>query len=124
MPDSPPDDVRQIDDVRALAALGHPDRVRLLDALAVGGAASTSALAAALGVATGSISHHLKVLSDVGLVMAAPPDEGDRRVRRWQLVSRGTRWDIGSFRDQPAGEAAAISAQGVYLARQYEQART
>jgi DNA-binding transcriptional ArsR family regulator len=123
MRDGAPGDVRQIDDVRALAALGNPDRVRLLDALAVGGPASTSALGDALDLATGSISHHLKVLTEAGLVMPAPPDEDDRRVRRWQLVSRGTRWSIGRLRGQPAGEAAAVSAQGVYLARQFEQAR-
>lgn len=123
MRDGAPGDVRQIDDVRALSALGHPDRVRLLDALAVHGPSSTSALAGALDLATGSVSHHMKVLSEAGMVASAPADESDRRVRRWQLVSRGTRWDVGHFRGQPTGEAAAVAAQGVYLARQFEQAR-
>ncbi|MDH2415826.1 helix-turn-helix domain-containing protein [Nocardioides sp. CER19] len=123
MRDGGPGDVRQIDDVRALAALGNPDRVRLLDALAVGGPASTSALADALDLATGSISHHLKVLSEAGLVRPAAADDADRRVRRWELASRGTRWNPGQFRGQPAEEAAVVSAQGVYLARQFDQAR-
>jgi DNA-binding transcriptional ArsR family regulator len=123
MRDRTPDGVRQIDHVGALAALGHPDRVRLLDALAASGPASTSALADALGLATGSVSHHVKVLNEAGLVTAASADASDRRIRRWQLVSRGMRWNPGHFRGTAAGEAAAASAQGVYLERQYAHAK-
>lgn len=115
--------MRRLDDVRALAALGHPDRVRLMDALAVHGPSSTTALAQALGLATGSVSHHLKTLENVGLVSPAPEAAVDRRERRWKLVTRGMRWSAAQFRDQPAGEAAALSAEGTFLARQHEKAR-
>ena len=115
-----PDDIRQVDDVRALAALGHPDRWRIMDRLAVAGTSTTSALAGALGLATGSISHHLKVLREAGLVDRAAAGE-DRRERSWQLVSRGLRWTPGQFRDSAAG-AVASAAEGVLLARQFESA--
>ncbi|MEV6057483.1 winged helix-turn-helix domain-containing protein [Streptomyces sp. NPDC052107] len=48
-------------------ALGHPLRQRLLFSLARQ-SATTSQLAAALGVAKGSIGHHLKILREAGLV--------------------------------------------------------
>lgn len=116
-------DVRALDDIRALAALGHRDRARLMDALAVHGPSSTTTLAQALGLATGSISHHLKVLEHAGLVSPAPEAASDRRERRWKLVTRGMRWSVAQFRGAAAGEAAAVSADGAFLARQFEKAR-
>ncbi len=51
-------------------ALGHPVRTRLL--LALGHeAATTSQLARLLGVAKGSVAHHLGVLSAAGIVRVA-----------------------------------------------------
>jgi len=123
MRDGEAGDVRSLDDVRALGALAHTDRARLMDALAVRGPSTTSALARALGLATGSVSHHLKVLTDAGLVAPAPEAATDRRERRWKLVTRGMRWSPGEFRDDPSGEAAATAAQAVLLARDFERAR-
>lgn len=94
-----------------------------MDALAVDGESTTGALATALGVATGSASHHLKVLADAGLVVRAPQDPSDLRERRWKLVTRGMRWSAAQFRDRPAAETAARSADGVILERQFERAR-
>jgi DNA-binding transcriptional ArsR family regulator len=123
MHDGDPGDVRQLDDVRALAALAHPDRARLMDALAVYGPSTTTALARWTDLATGSVSHHLKVLVEAGLVAPAPAAAKDRRERRWKLVTRGMRWTVGQFRGQPTAQAAATSAEGVLLQRQYERAR-
>jgi DNA-binding transcriptional ArsR family regulator len=95
-----------------------------MDALAVHGASTTSVLAGALGIATGSVSHHLKVLTEVGLVERATEAAADRRERRWRLVSRGMRWTPGQFRDRPSAEAAAWAAEGVMLDSQYESARS
>lgn len=97
-----------------------------MDALAAGavsGPMTTTALASALGLATGSVSHHLKVLVDAGLVERASASDTDGRVRRWQLVKRGMRWSPAMFRDRPAGAAASTAAQGTMLARQLEYAR-
>ena len=116
-------DVRLIEDVRALAALGNPDRARLMDALAVHGPSTTSFLAGQLGLATGSVSHHLKVLVDVGLVRSAPETVTDKRQRRWALVTRGMRWTPADFRHSAASEAAHVSADGAIIARQFAAAR-
>ncbi|GAB3756605.1 ArsR/SmtB family transcription factor [Microlunatus parietis] len=121
MRDGSPGDVRQVHDARALAALGHADRWRIIDRLAVSGTATTGELADALGLATGSISHHLRVLAEAGLVERAP-DGDDRRQRSWRLVSRGLRWSPAQFRDS-AAEAVATAADGALLARQFESAR-
>ncbi len=123
MTDGEPGVVRPLDDARALGALAHADRARLMDALAVHGPSTTTALATALGLATGSVSHHLRVLAGAGLVAPAPEAAADRRERRWKLVSRGMRWSPAAFRDDAAGEAAATAAQGVLLARDFERAR-
>jgi DNA-binding transcriptional ArsR family regulator len=123
MRDGAAGDVRAIEDVRALAALAHRDRARLLDALAVHGPSTTSALADALALATGSVSHHLKVLVDAGLVAPAPDQGSDRRKRHWQLVTRGMTWSATTFAGDPAGEAAATAAEAVLLARDLERAR-
>ncbi|MEV0715016.1 winged helix-turn-helix domain-containing protein [Asanoa sp. NPDC050611] len=123
MHDDDQSDVRQIDHVRALSALANPDRARLMDALAVHGPSTTTALAQSIGLATGSVSHHLKVLVEAGLVAPAPGGSTDRRERRWKLVTRGMRWTVGQFRDQPTAQAAATSAEGAMLERQFERAR-
>jgi DNA-binding transcriptional ArsR family regulator len=123
MGDGEPGDVRQIDDIRALTALSNPDRARLMDALAVHGASTTSFLAAALGLASGSISHHLRVLVEAGLVRSAPEAAVDKRERRWALVTRGMSWSSSAFTQSAAAKAAARSAEGALLARQFEAAR-
>lgn len=117
------DDVRPIDNLQALTALANPDRARILDLLAVNGPAMTTTLARAAGLATGSASHHLKVLESAGLVEAAPAPDTDRRQSHWQLVSRGSRWSPGDFRGSPAAEAAAVAADGVLLQREFDHAR-
>lgn len=122
MRDGEPGDVRQVDDVQALASLANPDRARILDALSVQGPSTTSELASALGRATGSISHHLKVMVDAGLVESAEAGD-DRRQSRWRLVTRGLRWVSRPDDERPAREAAGTAADLVLLRRDAEQAR-
>jgi DNA-binding transcriptional ArsR family regulator len=122
MRDGEPGDVRELDDVKALASLAHPDRARMLDALAVHGPSTTSELAHVLALATGSISHHLRVLVEAGLVQldATGPD---RRKRTWRLASRGLRWKPSVDTERPSRKTAATAADLVLLQRDTEQAR-
>lgn len=70
------DDITVVSTPEQFKALGHPMRHRLLFALGQG-EATISQLAAALGSNKGSIAHHLRVLTDAGLVRQA----GTRSVR-------------------------------------------
>jgi DNA-binding transcriptional ArsR family regulator len=82
---------RTVTEAKALAALAHPYRARLMDALKVDGPSTATELARRTGQAVGSASHHLKVLHDAGLVAEAPELARDRRERWWRLVTRQLR---------------------------------
>lgn len=62
---------------RVHAALGDPARLAIVDTLTLGDA-SPGEIAAALGLATNLVAHHLKVLDEAGLVVRTR-SEGDRR---------------------------------------------
>ena len=93
-----------------------------MNALTVNGMSTTSALAAMTGLATGSVSHHIQVLSRAGVVERAEQGE-DRRQRRWRLVTRGYHGSPAQFRDHPAGQATARAAMGVQVDRERDRAR-
>lgn len=76
-----------------------------------------------LGLATGSVSHHLKVLVEAGLVERDPDAPSDRRKSRWRLVTRGWRWSAAEVGDDPVAETAAVAADVVLLARDVDRAR-
>lgn len=69
---------------RLHAALGVPARLAIVDALSLGDA-SPGELATRLELPTNLLAHHLKVLSEVGLVSRVP-SEGDRRRTYLRLV--------------------------------------
>lgn len=87
-------------------ALGHPMRHRVLFALGQG-EATISQLAARLGSNKGNVAHHLRVLTDAGLVRPA----GTRQVRGgteqyYRRASRGLRFE-GAATTQAAFTAIA-----------------
>lgn len=87
-PRRPQQDVQEIGSPEQFAALAHPLRQRLLFALGRR-PATISGLAVHLGVAKGSVAHHLKVLREAGLVHVAE----SRQVRggteqRYQRTAR------------------------------------
>jgi DNA-binding transcriptional ArsR family regulator len=102
------DDFAAVNTPEQFKALGHPMRHRLLFALGQG-EATISQLAAALGSNKGNIAHHLKVLTQAGLVRPA----GTRQVRGgteqyYRRAHRGLR-----FSDAAVTEVAfsAIAAE-------------
>lgn len=106
---------RQITDSRVLAAMSHPLRRRLLDALTVDGPSTASMLAQSTGQAVGNVSHHLHVLATAELITEAPELARDRRERWWRLVSASLRWSDSDFAGDPAAEAVAGAALSLNL---------
>ncbi|MFJ6378989.1 ArsR/SmtB family transcription factor [Kitasatospora sp. NPDC092039] len=109
----PDETVQQIDTSPQHTALAHPLRQRLLFAL--GGRPSTiSRLAAQLGVNKGSVSHHLRVLCEAGLVQ----DAGTRRVRGGtEKYYRRTTERLLVAEPQAEGTAALLGAVAQELDR-------
>lgn len=118
---TPQNGVRTITDAKALSAMANPFRSRMMDALKVDGPSTASGLAARTGQAVGSASHHLKVLSEAGLVAEAPELAKDRRERWWRLVDPGTRWSRADFASDTAAVTAAYAAEALTVQRQFER---
>jgi DNA-binding transcriptional ArsR family regulator len=108
---------RQITDLRALSALSHPLRRRMMDVLKLDGPATASRLAERTGQAVGNISHHLKVLAGADLVEEVPELARDRRERWWRLTSDSVRWSSRDFADDTAAAAVAAAALSLNLDR-------
>ena len=118
----PPRDVQTLTEAKALSAMAHPLRSRILDALSVHGPSTASALAGRLDEAVGNISHHLKVLARAHLIDEAPELARDRRERWWRLSSPSMRWSTAEMTD-PAAVDAALAAERLQLTRQLERTR-
>ena len=84
---------RVVTDVRVLAALSHPARVRLFNHLVEVGPSTATECAAVAGVTPSACSYHLRHLARFGLVERTEPvDDGGRidgRQRWWRAVSTG-----------------------------------
>lgn len=118
------DEVRHVTEARVLSALAHPLRRRLLDVLKVDGPATVGTLARRTGEAVGSVSHHLGVLGDCGLVEIAPELARDRRERWWRVVSPGVRWSSSELAERdPASVEVARAAESLNLERQIAHVR-
>ena len=77
-----------------LKAYAPPLRRRIAKAVAGRGHARAADVAADLGVPANSVSFHLRVLADAGLIEEAPEHARDKRDRVWK-ASEGS-WNVGS----------------------------
>ena len=92
---------------QVFAALADPTRRAILAALASGGPATATDLAARLPITRQAIAKHLALLAQAGLVTAAP---GERRRVRYRLQSAPMR-DLRSWIQQTEqGWAEQLSA--------------
>ena len=92
----------QVTDVRALKALAHPLRTRLLGLLRLDGPSTASRLAERVGESSGSTSYHLRQLAAYGFV-AEVEGRGNGRDRWWQAEHLMTSWEPDELVDQPGG---------------------
>lgn len=77
-----------------LKAYAHPLRRRIAKVIAGRGYARAADVAADLDVPANSVSFHLRVLADAGLIEEDPEHARDRRDRVWKATDRA--WNIGS----------------------------
>jgi DNA-binding transcriptional ArsR family regulator len=94
-----------VTDVRALKALAHPLRGKLLGHLRTYGPSTATRLGEALGESSGSTSYHLRQLESWGFVEEVT-GEGNGRDRWWRARHRSTHFDTASFIADPGGREA------------------
>jgi len=92
----------QVTDVRALRALAHPLRNRLLGRLRLDGPATASQLGRVFGESSGSTSYHLRQLAQYGFVEEVE-GEGTARERWWRARHRMTSWQAADVVAQEGG---------------------
>ena len=91
-----------VSDVRALRALSHPLRNRLLALLRLDGPSTATLLGARVGESSGSTSYHLRQLAAHGFVEEVE-DRGTGRERWWRARHRLTSWSAGEVAAQDGG---------------------
>jgi DNA-binding transcriptional ArsR family regulator len=102
------DTVFEVLDERALDALAHPLRARLLGLLRTDGPATATRLAERIGESSGLTSYHLRKLAEVGLV-TEDRERGTKRERWWRAVHDITRWSPATFLGNPEAHRMTVS---------------
>lgn len=110
-----PDDVA---DLGAAKALANPLRQRILRELERLGEATSTTLAARLGVTSGGTSYNLRVLAEHGFVEEVP-DRAHGRERWWRYARRGLRFPRRS-EQSPDMQAAVDELNHMWVAEDLE----
>src|SRR3954454_1288828 len=92
----------QVTDVRALRALAHPLRNRLLGHLRINGPATASQLGRIVGESSGSTSYHLRQLAESVFVEEVEA-KGTARDRWWRARHRISSWQPAEVLAQEGG---------------------
>jgi DNA-binding transcriptional ArsR family regulator len=92
-------------DAKSLRGLAHPLRMSILDAIELGGPATSTSLAHRLGENTGTISWHLRLLAEHGY-LEEDTERGNKRERWWRIPKGSTTLDAAEFRDDPETRGA------------------
>jgi DNA-binding transcriptional ArsR family regulator len=98
----------RLTDERALVALSHPLRWRLLALLRADGPATATRLAERVHSSSGLTSYHLRKLAEYGLV-EEDRDRGTRRERWWRARHEITSWSPADFLGDPAARKASAA---------------
>lgn len=107
--------LRELRDPKALRAVAHPVRIRLLEELSAGPATATE-LAERVGESPANCSWHLRQLAKYDFVEEAGGGTG--RQRPWRIILRGHVWGTG---DEDAELAVASDTlTQVLFDREYE----
>lgn len=108
-------------DPRAMRALAHPLRLRLLGELRMSGPATVGRLSEVVDEAPGNVSYHLATLARHGFVVEVPERARDRRERWWAAAHDVTSWEPVDALADPEQRAASHVLRRAILQR-YAQA--
>ncbi|MER7459048.1 helix-turn-helix domain-containing protein [Micromonospora sp. NPDC126480] len=117
----PEDDTLHLTDPRAMRALAHPTRLRLLGELRTRGPQSVGMLSELVDEAVGSVSYHLGKLAEHGFVREAPECARSRRERWWRASHARTAWEPLEVLDDPERKAASDLLRRAVLQRYVER---
>lgn len=112
-------EARELRDPKALRALAHPMRLRLLEELALSGPMTATELGERVGQSAANCSWHLRQLAQYGFVEEAGGGTG--RQRPWRIVLARHSWGEGEPDDEL--ELAGNALSEVMLAREVEAMR-
>ncbi|MDQ3431207.1 MAG: helix-turn-helix domain-containing protein [Actinomycetota bacterium] len=104
-------------DPRAMRALAHPTRLRILGELRVSGPQSVGMLCDLIDEAPGSVSYHLGTLAAYAFVEEAPELARDRRERWWRAAHARTTWEPLEALEDPERRAASDSLRRAIFRR-------
>jgi DNA-binding transcriptional ArsR family regulator len=109
------DELADLDSVKVLA---NPLRQRILRQLTLDGEATSTTLAAKLGVTTGGTSYNLRILAEHGFVEEVP-ERASGRERWWRSAKRSLRFPPHG-EQSPAMRAAMDELNQLWLERDFE----
>jgi DNA-binding transcriptional ArsR family regulator len=116
---APPDGLPELPEgaalVDALLAMHHPVRRRIFEILTNDGPATVGQLASRLGIAVGSVSHHLKPMHKVGFIQPAPELARDTRESWWRGKNRRLSWSNEDYADGSFARQVADAAERANL---------
>lgn len=98
-------------DARAIRALAHPARQRIIDELYGGGVLTATECADLVGLTPSAVSYHVRALARWGILERSEPT-GDGRERPWRAPATNL---IISSPPGVAGRAAGRAALHVYI---------
>jgi len=107
----------EIRDPKALRALAHPLRWRLIDVLGTEGPATATHCAGVLGESVASCSYHLNLLAKYGFIEVSPGGQG--REKPWRLTVMRQSWTAEA--DSVEGGLAAAMVSETFLQVELER---
>jgi DNA-binding transcriptional ArsR family regulator len=98
-----------LDDPRAMRALAHPARIRVIDELYGGRVATSTELAALTGLTPSAMSYHMRAMEKLGIV-ERDDSATDARERPWRAAARGISFAALTTRAQHAAASVLTAA--------------
>lgn len=108
-------------DPKAMRALAHPVRLRLLGELRQRGPQNVRSLSELVDEPSNAVSYHLRSLAKYGFVAEAPDRAVDGRESWWRALHRRTSWDPAAVAEEPELRTAGAELERQVLRRWYEK---